>query len=44
MKFRMWYVGMGISAAVIFYSMIYLGHILCLPMESAPCIPMVGST
>ncbi len=44
MKFRMWYVAMGVTAAVIFYSMLYLGHILCVPMENAPCVSMLNST
>ncbi|MEO9277161.1 MAG: hypothetical protein ABI340_05220 [Nitrososphaera sp.] len=38
MKWRNWYLSMGITAAVVFYSMLYLGHILCVPMENAPCV------
>ena len=44
MKLRLWYVSMGITAAVIFYSMIYLGHVLCVPMSNNPCVPMLNST
>ena len=43
MKFRMWFVAMGITAAVIFVSMIYLGKILCVPMEDAPCVSFLAS-
>jgi hypothetical protein len=38
MKLRKWYLAMGITAAVIFYSMLYLGTFLCVPMENAPCV------
>jgi len=44
MKFRMWYVAMGITAVVIFVSMIYLGKILCVPMEDAPCVSFLANT
>lgn len=44
MKFRMWFVSMAIAAAVVFYSTFYLGHFLCVPMEGAPCVSLIGST
>lgn len=44
MKIRLWYVAMGITAAAVFYGMIYLGHVLCVPMENAPCVSMLNST
>ncbi len=43
MKFRMWYVAMGITAVVIFVSMVYLGKVLCVPMEDAPCVSFLAS-
>jgi hypothetical protein len=43
MKFRMWYVSMGITAVVILVSMLYLGKILCVPMENAPCVSFLNS-
>ena len=44
MKFRLWYVSMGITAVVIFAGMIYLGHVLCVPMENNPCHSMLNTT
>ncbi|HZS73229.1 MAG TPA: hypothetical protein VFA69_01880 [Candidatus Nitrosotalea sp.] len=38
MKLRMWWVSMGIAAGVVFYAMLYLGTVLCVPMENAPCV------
>ena len=40
MKIRWWYVAMGISAALVFGSMLYLGKIWCVPMENAPCVSL----
>ena len=33
-----WYVAMGISAVLVFYGMIYLQKILCIPVENNPCL------
>ena len=33
-----WYVAMGVSAAIVFYGMIYLQKILCIPVENNPCL------
>jgi hypothetical protein len=33
-----WYVAMGISAAIVFYGMIYLQKILCIPVENNLCL------
>ncbi|WP_281258820.1 hypothetical protein [Candidatus Nitrosotalea bavarica] len=41
MKIRWWYVSMGIAAALVFVSMLYLGKILCVPMENAPCVGLL---
>jgi len=38
MKWRNWYLSMGITAVVIFASMLYLGTFLCVPMENASCV------
>jgi len=38
MKWRNWYLSMGITAIVIFTSMLYLGTFLCVPMENASCV------
>jgi hypothetical protein len=33
-----WYIAMGISAALVFYGMIYLQKILCIPVSNNPCL------
>jgi len=33
-----WYVAMGISSALVFYGMIYLQKILCIPVENNVCL------
>ncbi|HMK32014.1 MAG TPA: hypothetical protein VK431_00145 [Nitrosopumilaceae archaeon] len=33
-----WYLAMGISAALVFYGMIYLQKILCIPVSNGPCL------
>jgi len=33
-----WYVAMGISAALVFYGMLYLQKFLCIPVENGPCL------
>ncbi len=33
-----WYIAMGISAALVFYGMIYLQKFLCIPVENGPCL------
>ncbi len=32
------YVAMGISAVLVFYGMLYLQKILCIPVENNPCL------
>ena len=33
-----WYVAMGISAALVFYGMLYLQKVLCITVENNPCL------
>jgi hypothetical protein len=33
-----WYIAMGISSVVVFYGMLYLQKILCIPVENNPCL------
>jgi hypothetical protein len=33
-----WYIAMGISSALVFYGMLYLQKILCIPVENNPCL------
>jgi hypothetical protein len=33
-----WYVAMGISSALVFYGMLYLQRILCIPVENNSCL------
>lgn len=35
---------MGISALVVFVSMVYLGNFLCLPVEQVPCVSLSSSS
>jgi YVTN family beta-propeller protein len=44
MRFRWWFVSMGITAGLVLGSMIYLGNFLCLPVENNPCISFLGGT
>jgi uncharacterized cupredoxin-like copper-binding protein len=46
MKFRWWFVSMGITAALVFGGMVYLGNFACLPVENLPCsslLPLYGT-
>jgi len=40
-RFRFWYVSMGISAALVFTGMIYLGNFVCIPVEQVPCVSLL---
>ncbi len=40
-KFRLWYVSMGISAALVFGGMVYLGNFVCLPVENIQCVSLL---
>lgn len=45
MKFRWYYVSMSVTVLVIFGSLMYLGPILCIPVEQMPCksfLPLAG--
>jgi len=33
-----WYVAMGVTAALVFYGMLYLQKILCIPVSNNPCL------
>jgi len=46
MKFRWWFVSMGITGALVFGGMVYLGNFACLPVENIPCaslLPLYGT-
>ncbi|MDC8451629.1 MAG: YncE family protein [Thaumarchaeota archaeon] len=44
MRFRWWFVSMGITVGIILASMIYLGNFLCVPVENNTCISFLGGT
>src|SRR5437899_4535062 len=41
MKFRWWYVSMGITAVSVLMGMLYLGSFLCVPVEQDPCTSLL---
>ena len=41
MKFRWWYVSMGITAVLVLTGMIYLGSFLCVPVEQGQCTSLL---
>src|SRR5437879_637492 len=41
MKFRWWYVSMGITAVLVLTGMIYLGSFLCVPVEQGRCTSLL---
>lgn len=41
MKFRLWYVSMGVTVVIVLASMLYLGNMLCVPVEDAHCTSLL---
>lgn len=44
MRFRWWFVSMGITVGLVLASTIYLGNFLCVPVEDNSCISFLGGT